>query len=200
MTNRYPLSALLMKFSEQLRHTGIRPEVRWSSRETNAEAVRLANGDSTGFSPSLRVRVFPLRPPWYVLNEALEMGAQAEEQKRNTELSKAMEIFTRGGDASGSWRRSSASSIRGERVRFTVVFPRRTRNRSWVLSSIMSWFFFLAVLFVTRPPFFLCFRFPRPFLPNTLTLSFSWLFHSSALGCWLSSSRLCRYFHHWFLT
>ena len=36
----------------------------------------------------------------------------------------------------------------------------------------MSWFFFLAVLFVTLPPFFLCFRFPRPFLPNTLTLSF----------------------------
>ena len=82
MTNRYPLSALLMEFSEQLRHTGIRPEVRWAPRETNAEADRLANGDSASFSQSLRVRVLPLQPPWYVLNEALEMGAQAEEQKK----------------------------------------------------------------------------------------------------------------------
>ena len=82
MTNRYPLSALLMEFSEQLRHTGIRPEVRWAPRETNAEADRLANGDSSGFSQSHRVRVLPLQPPWYVLNEALEMGAQAEEQKK----------------------------------------------------------------------------------------------------------------------
>ena len=109
MANRCSLSALLKEFSEQLRHTGIRPEVRWSRRETNAEKDRLANGDSTGFSPSLRVRVFPLRPPWNVLNEALEMGAQAEEQKKEHRASKALEIFTRGGDTSGSWRRSSAS-------------------------------------------------------------------------------------------
>ena len=82
IANRYPLSALLKYFSEQFLHTGIRPGVGWSPRETNAEADRLANGDSTGFSPSLRVRVFPQRPPCYVLNEALEMGAQAEEQKK----------------------------------------------------------------------------------------------------------------------
>ena len=38
MTSRYPLSALLMEFSEQLRHTGVRPEVDGLPRETNAEA------------------------------------------------------------------------------------------------------------------------------------------------------------------
>ena len=78
IANRYPLSALLKNFSEQFLHTGIRLEVRWSPRETNAKKDRLANGESTVFSPSLRVRVFPLRSPWYVLNEALEMGTQAE--------------------------------------------------------------------------------------------------------------------------
>ena len=95
---------------------------------------------------------------------------------------------------------------------FTVVFPRRTRNRSWVLSSIVSWFFFLAVLFVTLPPFFLCFRFPRPFLPNTLSLPvyhFLIFFLAASffgveqlvivLGL-AAFSRLCRYFHYWFLT
>ena len=69
MTSRYPLSALLMEFSEQLRRTGVRPEVRWAPRETSAEADGLANGDSAAATV-------------YVLNEALEMGAQAEEQKK----------------------------------------------------------------------------------------------------------------------
>ena len=67
MTSRYPLSALLMVFSEHLRHTGVRPEVRWAPRETNAKADRLANGDSGGFSPSLRARVFPPQRQWHVL-------------------------------------------------------------------------------------------------------------------------------------
>ena len=64
IASRYPLSALLKNFSEQFLHTGIRPGVGWSPRETNPAKDRLANGDSTCFSPSLRVRVFPLRPPW----------------------------------------------------------------------------------------------------------------------------------------
>ena len=76
----------------------------------------------------------------------------------------------------------------------------------------MSWFFFLAVLFVTFPPFFLCFRFPRPFLPNTLSLPvyhFLIFFLASSffgveqlvivLGL-AAFSRLCRYFHYWSLT
>ena len=64
IASRYPLSALLKNFSEQFLHTGIRPGVGWSPRETNAAKDRLANDDSTCFSPSLRVRVFLLRPPW----------------------------------------------------------------------------------------------------------------------------------------
>ena len=51
MSSKYPLSALLMEFGEQLRRSGVRPEVRWAPREANREADRLANGDSSGFSP-----------------------------------------------------------------------------------------------------------------------------------------------------
>ena len=50
MSSKYPLSAL--QFGEQLRHSGVRPDARWSPREANREADRLANGDSLGFSPA----------------------------------------------------------------------------------------------------------------------------------------------------
>ena len=67
----------------------------------------------------------------------------------------------------------------------------------------MSWFFFLAVLFVTLPPFFLCCRFPRPFLHNTFSLSLlttslslSWLLQSSAWSSLVSYCGLHR-LHDW---
>ena len=55
LSSKYPLSALLMEFCEQLRHSGVRPDVTWAPREANREADRLANGDTTGFDPSLRL-------------------------------------------------------------------------------------------------------------------------------------------------
>ena len=61
MSSKYPLSALLMEFGEQLRHSGVGPDVRWS-RETNREADRPANGDSSGFSPAFRLRVLHHQP------------------------------------------------------------------------------------------------------------------------------------------
>ena len=59
MSIKCPLSALLMEFSEQLRHSGVRPNVRWTPREANCEADRLANRDTALFDPSLRLRVLP---------------------------------------------------------------------------------------------------------------------------------------------
>ena len=163
MTNRYPLSALLMEFSEQLRHTGIRPEVRWAPRESNAEADRLANGDSSGFSQSLRVRLLP--------TAATVVRAQRGTEEGNTELSKVLEIFIRGRDVSGSERRSSASSIHGDRDRFIFVLSSENQRpnhgcrhplchgasflRSYACQVLLSSGVF---------------GFPRPFLPNTLSL------------------------------
>ena len=82
MSSKYPLSALLMEFSEQLRHSGVRPDVRWAPREANREADRLANGDTTGFDPALRLRVLPPVDGWFILDEALVLGETAESEKR----------------------------------------------------------------------------------------------------------------------
>ena len=81
MTDRYPLSALLMEFSERAtpahrNQTGGQMGTKGDRRRGGQARERRQR------SQSLRVRVFPLQPPWYVLNEALEMGAQAEEQKK----------------------------------------------------------------------------------------------------------------------
>ena len=71
MSSKYPLSALLMEFGEQLRHSGVRPDVRFSPREANRETDRLANEDSSGFSPAFRLRVLPPASEWFILDEAL---------------------------------------------------------------------------------------------------------------------------------
>ena len=77
MSSKHPLSTLLMEFGEQLRHSGVRPDVRWAPRE----ADRLANGDTTGFDPSLRLRVLPPVGGWFILDDALALGAEAEDEK-----------------------------------------------------------------------------------------------------------------------
>ena len=82
MSSKYPLSALLMEFGEQLSCSGVRPDVRWAPREANREADRLANGDSSGFNPALRLRVLPPVGGWILLDEALVLGETAENEKK----------------------------------------------------------------------------------------------------------------------
>ena len=60
-----------MEFGEQLRHSGVRPDVRWAPREANREADRLANEDTTGCDPSLRLRVLPPVGRWFTVDDAL---------------------------------------------------------------------------------------------------------------------------------
>ena len=82
MSSKYPNSALLMEFGEQLRHSGVRPDVSLPPREANHEADRLANGDSSGFSPAFRLRVLPLVGGWYTLDAALVLGETAGNEKK----------------------------------------------------------------------------------------------------------------------
>ena len=82
MSSKYPLSALLMEFGEQLRHSGVRPDVRWSPREPNREADRLANGDSSRVSPAFRLWELPPAGGWFILDEALVFGEAAENEKK----------------------------------------------------------------------------------------------------------------------
>ena len=82
VSSKYPLSALLVDFGEQLRRSGVRPDVRWAPGEVNREADRLANGDSSGFNPAPRLRVLPPAGGWILLDEALVLGETAENEKR----------------------------------------------------------------------------------------------------------------------
>ena len=60
----------------------MRPDVRWSPREANRAADRLANGDSSGFSPAFRLRLLPPVGGWFILDEALVLGGTAENEKK----------------------------------------------------------------------------------------------------------------------
>ena len=71
-----------MEFGEQLRYSGARLDVRWAPRETNCEADRLTNGDTSGFDPLLRLRVLPPTGGWFILDEALRLGEAAEIEKK----------------------------------------------------------------------------------------------------------------------
>ena len=65
MSSKYLLSALLMEFGEQLRHSGVRGAPRGS-----------------GFNPVLRLRVIPPVGRWFILDEALVLGEAAENEKK----------------------------------------------------------------------------------------------------------------------
>ena len=82
LSSKYPLSALLMEFGEQPRRSGARPDVRWALREANREADRLANGDSSGFNPALRLRELPPVGGWILLDDALVLGETAENEMK----------------------------------------------------------------------------------------------------------------------
>ena len=48
----------------------IQSDVRWTPREINLEADRLANGNFQGFS--IELRPLPPSPDWYILGEGAE--------------------------------------------------------------------------------------------------------------------------------
>ena len=78
MSTRFPSSALLMELASHMKHHGIKANVQWSPREANREADRLANGDSTDFDPAYCLHIDPGALSWYMLEDALVMGRDAE--------------------------------------------------------------------------------------------------------------------------
>ena len=56
----------------------MRTVVEWTPRERNQESDRLANGDTVGFNPALRLPVCSSSLHWYILKDALRAGAAAE--------------------------------------------------------------------------------------------------------------------------
>jgi hypothetical protein len=80
-TTKYPLILLVMELSCQLELRSQRLSLRWTPREYNAEADRLANGNTQGFEPSHRVSFDISRFPWIVLKDLLQAGGEFEKER-----------------------------------------------------------------------------------------------------------------------
>ncbi len=56
-SSSFPLSIVIMELAAQLESRNARLDLHWIPRESNVEADRLSNGDSSGFDPRHRVDV-----------------------------------------------------------------------------------------------------------------------------------------------
>ena len=91
-----------------MKREGIKASVQWAPRESNREADRLANGDLAGFSPEYRIHVDVGSISWYVLEDALVMGRDAD---------RAYEYAKKSGTLPGTTRREKRKR-QDERLKF----------------------------------------------------------------------------------
>ena len=77
---RFPLSAVLMELSEELKGRDMVADVNWTPREANMEADALSNFATEGFDERLRVPVSLDTTPWHVLDQAITWGREFEVQ------------------------------------------------------------------------------------------------------------------------
>ncbi len=74
MTTTYPLCCVVMELAMQLERRGLELSLEWAPREFNREADRLADGNSSGFAPTLRRGTSLEHIPWLVLPAILKAG------------------------------------------------------------------------------------------------------------------------------
>lgn len=72
LTTKWPLTALLLELSEQLRAHQLDLRLLWRERNLNTEADSLTNNDFSSFDPEMRVNCDPRNLPWKVLPEVME--------------------------------------------------------------------------------------------------------------------------------
>ena len=75
LTTSFPLCTMCMELAAQLESRGAELNLEWIPRATNAEADRLADGDSRGFSPSLRVKATMADVKWLMKLSKLAFNA-----------------------------------------------------------------------------------------------------------------------------
>ncbi len=82
-SSSFPLSIVIMELAAQLESRGARLDLNWIPRESNSEADRLSNGDSSGFNPDNRVHLDVGQIQWKVLNKLSVFGLEYQEATRN---------------------------------------------------------------------------------------------------------------------
>ena len=79
---RFPLAAVIMEMSEELKARAMTAEVQWAPRETNEEADALSNLQFVGFSAECRVAVSIPDIRWHIFRSSSPAGAEFEIQAR----------------------------------------------------------------------------------------------------------------------
>ena len=74
MSTKFPVCVVAMELSAQLEARGAELLLDWIPREVNAEADRLADGDSRGFDPELRVHADMRHIRWLVRGRLMKTG------------------------------------------------------------------------------------------------------------------------------
>ena len=75
MSTTFPLCVFSVELAAQLEARGAELLLDWIPREVNSEADRLAECDTRGFDPELRVHADVRQLKWLVLNRLMEAGA-----------------------------------------------------------------------------------------------------------------------------
>ena len=96
MSTKYPLCVVSMELAAQLEARGAELLLDWIPREVNAEADQLANGDTRGFDPALRVHAEVHQIRWLVLDRLMKAGGGVPS------------AITSVGEQGGSWKRAAA--------------------------------------------------------------------------------------------
>ena len=77
MSSKYPLSG------EQPRQSGVRPDVRWTYRERRTVKPTVSQmGTARDSTPRFVFVFFPPVGGWFILDDALALGAEAEDEKQ----------------------------------------------------------------------------------------------------------------------
>ena len=108
LTTTFPLCAVAMELAAQLEDRKAELFLEWVPRDTNTEADRLADGDSTGFDPALQVKASIGQVRWKVLDRLMEAGLAFQ---RDTELY-AQRTGKRQGKQAGSVAKSGRQKLR----------------------------------------------------------------------------------------
>ena len=71
MSTKWPLTALIIELSEELRANNLELHLEWLPRDLNEEADALSNLDTSGFDPSLEMKIDTSKLGWRVLDELM---------------------------------------------------------------------------------------------------------------------------------
>ena len=101
MSTKWPVTALIIELSEELRANCLELHLAWLPRDLNEEADARSNLETSGFDPSLEIKIDTSRLGWRVLDELMPASSAMFERMlkdRAPRLAPAQPARCKGGD------------------------------------------------------------------------------------------------------